>query len=251
MFLFCEGSHKTDNPYFLSLPENSTNPKQNQYMFFPEIHVARWFYESGYAEKPLIHWILDTFISPDTNFVDIGAHVGTYAWTCGKKANHTYAFECGPTTFCYLAANIALQGLEEKISPLPFALGDEEKTIEYYVRSKDGGGNGVKQLHTSDTNCKTQTIQMKTLDSFHLNNIGCIKIDVEGFEKEVLIGGRETLQRNNYPPILFESWGSWKEKEGIPADTIRNDLFQYIESIGYQIQTISGAQDMFLATWPS
>jgi FkbM family methyltransferase len=247
MYLLKEGSHSTNTPHFISLPENDPNPKANQLLFFPEIGVAKWFYESGYAEKPLIHWIYDTFITPDRNFVDIGAHIGTYSWTCGKKALHTYAFECSPITFCYLAANIALQGLEEKISPYPYALGNEEKTMDYYVRSKDGGGNGIKPLSNSDASCKKLQIPVKTLDSFHLTNIGCIKIDVEGFEKEVIMGALTTLQESQYPPIIFESWGSWKERDGVPANDIRKDLFQYIESIGYSIMPLSGAQDMYLA----
>ena len=248
MFLLREGSHKTDSPYFISLPEdNKDDIKQNQLMFFPEIHVARWFYESGFAEKSLIHWVLDTFISPDSNFIDIGAHVGTYAWTCGKKAKHTYAFECSPKTFCYLAANIALHQLEEKISPFPFALGNEEKLMDYYIRSNDGGGNGVKVLSEADSNHAKIQISMKTLDSFNFENIGFIKIDVEGFEKEVLMGALDTLRRNNFPKILFESWGTWKEREGVQADAIRKDLFLYLESIGYGIINVSGAQDMYLA----
>jgi hypothetical protein len=248
MLLLREGSHKTNDPYFITLPKTNTNAKGLQMLFFPEMSVARWFYEAGIAEKALIHWVHDTFINPEQNFIDIGAHIGTYAWTCGKKANHTYAFECSPKTFCYLAANIALHGLEEKISPYPYALGNAEKEMTYYVRSDDGGGNGIKELSTSDSTCKKLTIQMKTLDSFNLTNIGFIKIDVEGFEKEVLLGSLETLKRNNFPKILFESWGDWKEREGVPAKQIRDDLIQFLESIDYKCIQVSGAQDMYLAT---
>jgi FkbM family methyltransferase len=249
MFLLREGSHKTDTPFFMSLPENTDDPKANQLIFFPEIGVARWFFESGVAEKGLIHWVYDTFIQPDKNFLDIGAHVGTYALICAKKAKHTYAFECSPTTFCYLAANIALQGLEEKVSPYPFALGDDDKTMDYIIRSKDGGGNGVKHLAATDEACKKLPVLMRRLDSFGLKDIGFIKIDVEGFEKEVLLGALETLKANNYPKILFESWGDWKEREGVPARAIREDLFRFLESLKYKIIPISGASDMYLASF--
>ena len=88
---------------------------------------------------------------------------------------------------------------------------------------------------------------MKTLDSFELNNIGFIKMDVEGFEKEVLMGAIQTLKRSNYPNILFECWGEWKEREGVPAIKIKKELFEYLESFGYKIIQVGGAQDMFLA----
>lgn len=249
MYFLREGSAGSDTPHFERIPAATGTKEENQLLFFPEIGVARWFYESGMAEKPLINWVYDNFIKSDKNFIDIGAHIGTYTWTCGKKANHTFAFECSPRTFCYLAANIALHGLEEKVSPYPFALGNVDGHIDYYVRSADGGGNGVKALSASDTDCKKVMIPMKTLDSFGLTNIGFIKIDVEGFEKEVLMGAAETLQNNNYPTILFESWGDWKNAEGVDATKIRTELFEYIESIGYKVQCVSNVRDMYFAEY--
>ena len=201
------------------------------------------------AEKNLIHWVTDTFISPEKNFVDIGAHVGTYTWTCGKKAAHTYAFECSPKTFCYLAANVALHGLEERVSPYPFALGNRDGYIDYIVRSVDGGGNGVKALNSNDESMPHIKIPMKTLDSFGLTNVGFIKIDVEGFEKEVIQGALETLRINNYPTILFESWGDWKNAEGVDASGLRNELFEYLQSIGYTVRPVMNVSDMYFAEY--
>jgi FkbM family methyltransferase len=248
MYLLREGSYNSNDKQFLQLEKPSKNYKDAQLMFFPDDYkTAKWFYESGMAEKPLIMWATDNMIKDTHNFLDIGAHVGTYAWTCGKKANHTYAFECSPSTFCYLAANVALQGLEDKISVYPYALGNADKEVEYIIRSQDGGGNGVKSLSDADTSCKKVKVQMKTLDSFKLSNIGFIKIDVEGFEKEVLEGGVETLKNNNYPPILFESWGDWKEREGVPATKIREELFEYLKNLGYKVNIVHGVIDMYLA----
>lgn len=90
---------------------------------------------------------------------------------------------------------------------------------------------------------------MRTLDSFRLENIGLIKIDVEGFEKEVLLGGLETLVNNNFPDIIFESWGDYKEKEGVPAKQIREELFSLLTKIGYNTIKLSGVQDMFLSQY--
>ena len=247
MYLLREGSHNSNEPYMVTIPQPETNYLEKQTLFFPEIGVAKWFFESGIAERGLINWIMENFIKEDTIMIDIGAHVGTYSWIPAKVAKHVYSFECNPKIFCYLAANIALHRLEDKITPYQFALGNKEGTIDYLLRSEDGGGNGVKVLSDNDNNVKKIKIQMKTLDSFELNNIGFIKMDVEGFEKEVLMGALETLKRSNYPNILFECWGEWKEREGVPAIKIKKELFEYLESLGYKIIQVGGAQDMFLA----
>jgi len=244
MFLIKENGEK-GVPYFQEIV--NTSSENGNMMFFPELSVAKWFASSGMAERALIYWCAETFIKSDKIFLDIGAHVGTYTIVCAPKAKHTYSFECSPKTFCYLAANIALHRLEERVSPVPYAVGAMEGTIDYIVRSEDGGGNGIKVLNDADSGLRKIPISVKTLDSFELNTIGFIKIDVEGAEIDVLKGGARTLERNNYPPILFESWGEWKQDV---SQALRADLFAHFRSLGYNIQEITGARDTFLATHP-
>lgn len=243
MYYIAEDSANSKEPVFTKIAPCVGG---HQTLFFPERGIARWFYEAGIAEKSVIEWAGETFANPDKIFLDIGAHVGTYAWSLAPKFKHTYAFECNPKVFCYLAANIALQDMTSIITPVHIGLGDEAKTLPLIVRSEDGGGNGVKQLKEGEVG--GQEVTIRTLDSYWYSNIGFIKIDVEGFEKEVLLGARETLRASGYPPILFESWGAWKEKEGVPAMQIRTELFETLIAMGYQIQTVEGAQDTFLAT---
>ena len=247
MYYFHEGSDKTDSPTFLTLPPPPSSFTAPQPMLFPDLGVAKWFFQSGMAEKSLIQWVADTYMKPDKVFLDIGAHVGTYAWTCGKRAKHTYAFECSAKTFCFLAANIALHGMTDKITPVRCALGPHDGTAKVFLRSTDGGGNGVKSLNASDAHLPHQSIEMRTLDSFGIDNVGFVKLDVEGFEAEVLQGAVETLKRSGWPTILFESWGDWKEREGVPASKIRADLFAYLGTLGYAIQPVNAYPDMYLA----
>ena len=244
MYYLAAGSAGSEKPVFTKL-ERSVDGRMC--LLFPERDVAKWFYESDIAEKALIVWVKDNFIKSDKNFIDIGAHVGTYAWTCASSAKHTHAFECNPKVFCYLAANAVLHGLDSKISVYQTALGDKEGVLDYHIRSEDGGGNGVKKLSTKDDSLQTRRVSVRTLDSYQIQDVGFLKIDVEGFEKEVLMGAQETLRNSGYPPFIFESWGPWKDKEGVPASHIRKELFEYIESTGYRINQIQGIPDMFLA----
>lgn len=218
-------------------------------LFFHELSQARHLHERGIWEKRLIDWIIECgFISPTKDFVDVGAHCGSYTITCGKKASKIHSFECNPQVFCYLAANVALHGLESKTFLHQCALGDEnDKMSRYIIRSQDGGGNGLKRLNDADDERSVLTVEMKTLDSFNLTNVGFIKIDVEGYELEVIKGAVNTLKENNYPRILFESWGDWKESEGVKSIQLRQEVFSFLSGYGYSIIEISNVQDMFLA----
>ena len=242
MYLIRENGEK-GSPHFQEIKNDST--RNGILLFFPELSVAKWFAKDGMAERGVIYWCLENFIQPDRVFLDIGAHVGTYTLVCAPRALHTYAFECSPKTFCYLAANLALHGLEYKVSPISCALGESEGSLDYIIRSNDGGGNGIKVLNSGDTTLPKVKVHVRTLDSFHMESVGFIKMDVEGAELEVLKGARETLERYK-PPILFESWGEWKTD--VDARGLRSELFSYLSTIGYKVQPVSGVRDTFLGT---
>ena len=80
---------------------------------------------------------------------------------------------------------------------------------------------------------------LHTIDDFNFTNVGAIKIDVEGLEESVIRGMTKTLEVNNYPPILFESW----ETESYTPQ--REQLMQYVQSLGYKIEKVEN--DNFLA----
>lgn len=255
MYLFREGSSNNDDSLFINLKKSFDN-KDKRIYFFPEFKTGKWFFDEGIPEKALINWCVENFAKPDKICLDIGAHIGTYTTKLAQKAKKVYSFECNPKVFCHLAANVELHDISEKVQLYQFGLGNETKHVEYFIRSNDGGGNGVKSLGKNDSYLDSRQIIIYKLDELYgfgesgTNEIGFIKIDVEGFEKEVLEGAKETIIKNNYPPILFESWGEWKDKEmGSTGEImkIQKELFDYIHSLGYKINNLIGAKDMFLA----
>lgn len=245
MFLVVESSDNTEDSRLEWL-----HPKVNGKLsiFFHELSQARHLHTRGIWEKTLMDWVIENkMIDKTKDFLDIGAHCGSYTIVCGPHAKRTHSFECNPQVFCYLAANVALHGLEHTTQLYQYALGDINCTLPYIKRSNDGGCNGVKRFNDVDDKRETIMVESRTLDSFNLTNVGFIKIDVEGYELEVLKGANETIIKNNYPKILFESWGLDKEERGVPARALRDELFDYISDLGYNIVQISNVTDMFLA----
>jgi FkbM family methyltransferase len=249
MFLIKEGSSNTDDDTFIELKITEQLDEQPKFKYFHlDRDAASWIYKNDVTERPLIYWAIDNFASKDKNFVDIGAHLGIYSWTFAKYSNHVFSFECNPRTFCYLAANVALHDVVDNVTLFNNALGNKEDTLDYIIRGLEGGENGFVIKNADDSEYKKKQIKVSKLDSFNLTNIGLIKIDVEGFEKEVLEGAIETLKNNNYPPIIFESW-SVARTDVVNVKELRYNLFSYFNSIGYEICEIQGGYgEIYLAT---
>lgn len=239
MFCLKEYSLDSEDPVFFKIRKDC--------MFFPsDKTIARDWAARGNYEDSIIQWS-KTMMDSSKVFLDIGAHVGTYSMVLAGVSAGVHSFECCPRTHNILCANVALRELDYTVQVHKTALGNRIGSADYYFRSPlDGGGNSCLDL--SKQGFAKTTVPITTLDSFGINNVGLIKIDVEGFEKDVLEGAQETLRRSNYPSILFESWKESRDSEGVvPASRLRKELFEYIRSIGYRILPMTNWEEMFIA----
>ena len=76
-------------------------------------------------------------------------------------------------------------------------------------------------------------------------DIGCIKIDAEFNEKDIILGARKTIMNNNRPPIFFETHHD--------QDAMKNEIIDLLTSNGYTTFKEEGEKDktnwyMILAT---
>jgi len=161
--------------------------------------------------------------------IDIGAYSGCYSFRSYFK--YVYAFEPNKTMFTCLNMNLLMHNKLEYSETFNILLSDKQELIKFngfftpYWDGKNWGGEDSKLDESKE-------ILSHTLDEYNLNNVGFIKIDVEGMEEKVLRGGIGTIIRNNYPPILFELfdigyYGTPKEKH----DSLQN----FLENLGYEI----------------
>ena len=199
----------------------------------PEVNID-YYFKHGLFESNLIDWVRQ-FCNKSKNFLDIGAHSGTYSICLSNSCNHVYSFEPQKMTYYTLCGSVALSNINN-ITCINIGLGSSEQigTQTLNIVSYDGGGSS---LFVNNTNVlATETIKINTLDSFNLENIGFIKMDVEENELFVLKGALNTLKQSNYPTILFESNNSNEE------------LFSFLKNLNYKIIQISGCSNMFLAS---
>lgn len=166
-----------------------------------------WLYIRYKAAKEL--WkgevevkLLPYLVNRGRNAVDAGANKGTYSYFLGRLAQHVYAYEPNPKMFDILAKTAS-----HKITVSPIALSNRSGTAILRVPISAAGGYSNQGASLSETKVsgKFGSVEVKTrrLDECGHKNIGFIKIDVEGFEQEVLEGGFETIERDK-PVLLIE-----------------------------------------------
>lgn len=109
------------------------------------------------------------------------------------------AFEPNPSTVYLLQFNTSLL---PNVKVFNFGLGNEEGSFKM---SESLSNKGANSICLSRPNQALIDIQVKKLDGIPLtaNDISMMKIDVEGFEYMVLMGGENTIKKHQ-PLVLLE-----------------------------------------------
>ena len=151
----------------------------------------------------------------DMLVLDIGANIGCISQALEFSGYQVVAFEPQPEVFKLLRKNMLGTcynlglGSKPEIAKMPKIRYDDKNNVGGMAI----GTRGV--LGTID-------VEVRTLDSFNFQNVGLIKIDVEGYEEEVLRGAVETIARCK--PILY-----------IEDDRINKSarLHEFLTELGY------------------
>lgn len=167
-----------------------------------------------------------------TKFIDIGANMGFYSLALAKaNANlNVESFEPQPQIFNLLNRNIELNQLKNQILTHNLGIGKIEETLTMYIpRFTGSGGGSMQNLHEDEGEPETVSVPVKILDSYLTSKPDLMKIDVEGFELNVISGAIEILQENK-PTIMVELLRKWMK----PFGHTPQDFLQLLQGIGYE-----------------
>jgi FkbM family methyltransferase len=173
--------------------------------------------------EPELH-LLPVLCRPDRIIVDVGANLGIYTHAARRYARHVIAIEPQPL----LAASLRSAYGGTSVEVVQCGLSDRPGTFSLYVPIIDSLPVDTRASLLSGLNGNTEVsvqIPVRTLDSFSLNDVNLIKIDVEGLELEVLRGARETLARCR-PAIVVEA------EERMRPGTVAS-VAELMESLNY------------------
>jgi len=193
-----------------------------------------YFY--GAYEKGILFLMRDIVKEKENPiFVDVGANVGHHSLFMSKFCREVHAFEPYGRVKDILISKI-LANKCSNIMVHNVGLGAKNEFLDFFapVGSNIGTGSFMPE-HAMDNNINVGKLEIVEGDLYisklNLSKVDLIKIDVEGFEKHVLLGLRETLEK--YRPFVIMEY----------SKVTRNDLtIQELREIlpsGYRIKGIS------------
>jgi FkbM family methyltransferase len=217
---------KRDN--FLHLPTGLLIrlPKEN--LFSSDVFVTNCDVDWG-AEG-----LLARYLQQDGIFLDIGAHIGYYSLYMLPLVKAVYAFEPDARARAWLTSNLPIY---PNASIVPAAVGARSGRATYVLAPAPDtshlGSDSVMinalsggESHATPANSEGNVVEVDvvTVDEFvaqHHLRVTAIKIDVEGFDLDVVASALETL-RNQAPLVLTEAR---------PEER----LFQLISDLDYRV----------------
>ena len=173
---------------------------------FPEFQRMR----SCASEPWTIQWI-EEWLEQDDVLYDIGANVGAYSLVAArspKAGARVFAFEPVYSTFAALTENVIINGLADRVAPIPVALGSRTALDTLNLRILEAGGARHLLGDATEDSVHAQPVLNYRLDDL-VQVLGLpgpthIKLDVDGNELDVLDGAPRILASAELRSLLCE-----------------------------------------------
>jgi FkbM family methyltransferase len=181
-----------------------------------DIHINDWKAGKPFTQNSCLLKFLDYCKTQNKKFktvIDVGAWCGTWAKAIEPFARKVVAFEPDKVHFDCLQKNCTIN-----CNCRNEAVGSENKNVSLteddFTQAKrvDSDGN----------------IRMVTIDSFDYKDVDLIKIDVEGYELEVLKGADKTLRNTQY--LMIELNNNTKK-----YGSSNNEVEKHIKDLGFKL----------------
>lgn len=200
----------------------------------------------GTYERPQTEWFRRCILPGDV-VVDVGASFGHYTALAASlvgSGGKVYAFEPSPMPSATIAKMVENSGAKQIILTRA-ALGAQKGAVDLLLPSKDSALH-TPSIFASDPAFTAHRIEVMTLDDFaeekKIGRIKLIKIDVEGYEPDVLVGMNRLFAERRVENIVIEFNSGWLEKNG----TTPEELEKKIEALGFDVKEKTAVQDGLL-----
>jgi len=190
-------------------------------------------------EKRLLQWgeeewnIVEPLLKKKRTCIDIGAHVGLTTLRYAEHFEDVFSFE--PIYHEELIENTKHL---DNVHVEPFAVGDIVTDVKMQVNS---GNTGTNLVYSKSTELLANSrkergvieddlyVKQVPLDIYKFDTVDFIKIDTEGYNMPVLIGGEKLLKGSNSPSVVQIEM-SQNEKEN-------KEVKNFLQKCGYRLHT--------------
>jgi FkbM family methyltransferase len=160
------------------------------------------------------------------NVIDIGSNIGNHAlfYLSEMNVDKVICFEPNNYSCQLLRENLEINKFTDRTIIENVALGEKKGVgFESGFTTSNTGMNKITHVKSSEFN---NGVEIRRLDDYNFENIDFIKIDVEGFELEVLNGAQETIKCSR-PILLIEVFDE-------NASVVKN----YFECLDYSLLVV-------------
>jgi len=158
--------------------------------------------------EPSVQRLIRDFVQPGSCVIDVGANVGAISLALSKQIGNSgklFSFEPGPELYEKLAKNFASNSQLSNHTLVKKGLGSQKAMLQWQYSTSDPGNASILWV---DHDQPTIEVEVVTLDEatqeLCIDQVDFIKIDVEGMEYDVILGGIKTITKC-LPILLFET----------------------------------------------
>jgi len=171
--------------------------------------------------------------------IDVGAYIGTYTVRAMRTADLVVAIEPLPPNLGTLQKNVELNGRSQRAEVVlvnkAVAEGKKELRIFVPAESRLYRLNAASLKPLKGEFCSSYTISADTLDSivseFGVEKVHLLKIDIEGYASESLLGMLDTLKKTRW--LFIELW-----ERDIP-------VVKVLRNLGFRLKDCHGDNFLF------
>jgi FkbM family methyltransferase len=179
--------------------------------------------------------LLKTILKPGMTAVDVGANIGVYTRFLAREIGSTgrvHAFEPAQQNFSHLED--AVRGLRN-VTANHAAVGECSETTTLYLSDQL---NVDHRTYDSGDGRAGVSVEQVALDDYFpgASRVDFMKVDVQGFELQVLRGARRLMTENAGLTILMEFWPYGLAQ----ASTRPRDLIDFARGLGFSAHPICG-----------
>jgi FkbM family methyltransferase len=213
----------------------------------PDKCIISELISKNHVWEPHMHKIFEKYINKESIVLEGGCHIGTHTLKLGLLGKQVLSFEPMTNSNVILRENLKINNIT---NVTVYNEGLSNKTdVAYFewIGHNNPGASGLannpmgKPSYTKPIE-KKHPVTLITIDSLQLEKLDFIKLDVEGYEINVIEGAIDTIKKCN-PIITLEIYENFTGNYSLQH---AKSTFKILLDNGYTIHHIQGPDFLFL-----